>query len=58
VAIADAVFAHSRGDGFLAMQRISPKPPFKRVNRAGSQTDLSLRGARTHMLRDFPDIDV
>jgi hypothetical protein len=27
----------------LAVQLISPKRPFKRVNRARSQTDLSLR---------------
>jgi len=42
---ADAAFARSRGDGCLAVQQNSPKLPFKRVNRAGSQTDLSLHVA-------------
>jgi hypothetical protein len=40
----------------LAVQHISPKQTFKRVNSAGFQTDLSLRGARTHMSRDKPDL--
>jgi len=42
-AIADAAFARNRGDDFLAVQRFSPKQPFKRVNRAGSQTVFSLQ---------------
>jgi hypothetical protein len=32
--IADAAFARSRGDVFLAVQHFSPKQPFKLVNRA------------------------
>jgi hypothetical protein len=44
-AIADAASAPSRGDGCLVVQHNSPKLPFKRVNRAGSQTDLSLHVA-------------
>jgi hypothetical protein len=44
------VFAHAAflricSGGCLAVQRISPKQPFKPVNRAGSQTNLSLHRA-------------
>ena len=52
-AIADAAFARTRSTEILAAQHTSPKQSFKRLNRVGSQTTLSLRGARTHMSRTF-----
>jgi hypothetical protein len=51
-AIADAAFARNRGDDLIAVRHCSPKQPFKRVNRAGSQTGFSPHGAGTHMSRD------
>ena len=53
-AIADAAFACSCSRALAAMRRVSLNRPFKRGSRIGYQTDLSLRGARTHMSRDLP----
>ena len=42
---AHAAFVRSRGNDYLAVRQFSPKQPFKVVNRAKTQTDLSPHGA-------------
>jgi len=50
--VADAASVRSFSGALFAVQQVSPEQPFKLIIHAGSQTDLSLHGAETHMSRD------